>query len=212
MRRLQTTHFQIPSQLTAGSFHLETALYEEVSMTNENLNDATLERLSIARSRLTACQITGATLKGADLSDTEILKCQIFGSNFDSSHLLRLHFEGGNASGVVLSATSIKDVTFKNMKLSLANFSRAKLSRVAFQSCELSEVSFQSATLSEVSFSDCILAGASFDASHLYKTTFGNADLSHLRGLSGLRGVSLSPSQIIQLAPLLAAEAGINQI
>lgn len=71
-----------------------------------------------------------------------------------------------------------------------ADFSNAKLSHVVFRSCELESANF-------------VLA----DCSHVDVST---ENLAECKGITGLKGATISELQLIQLAPLFASELGFH--
>ncbi|EFG65086.1 conserved hypothetical protein, partial [Streptomyces sp. SPB074] len=102
-------------------------------------------------------------------------------------------------------------VVVRGGKLDYLNLRGAKLKDVVFEACVLVEPDFAGAGLERVAFVDCVVKGADF-----HKVTLKDVDLRQAAelgvaaGIGGLRGAAISPDQLIDLAPALAAELGMR--
>jgi uncharacterized protein YjbI with pentapeptide repeats len=75
--------------------------------------------------------------------------------------------------------------------------------------CQLLEPDLAEATLNQVSFEGSRVVAPDFGRARMSDVDLSTADLVGPRGLSGLRGATISPLQLIDLGPALAAELGI---
>jgi uncharacterized protein YjbI with pentapeptide repeats len=112
---------------------------------------------------------------------------------------------------VVLPEAEWRDMVVSDCKLDLANFRQARLVHVRFERCVLTEADFGGAHLSDVTFDRCDLTRADFSGLLAGQVSFPGSTLVQLSGLRGLAGCSLTPDQIIALAPELAAALGIKR-
>ncbi len=111
--------------------------------------------------------------------------------------------------GLDVASGVLSDVTFTGCLLDLASFRFTKLTRVKFEGCRLRGADLSGATLTDVQFTDCDLSQAQV---HQMQTTRGQLAACQLAGLkspSGLRGMRVSPLDLLELAGLLATDAGI---
>ena len=168
-----------------------------------------LSGLSFDSCLLRNVNFASSQLRNLTLIDCVAEDCLLFGADFDQVGLLRVNFMKGSFTGLVLSGASIKTVRFTNCNLNLTNFRYAKLSSVIFEGCNLTEVDFSGTTMSNVAFKQCVLTGAQFTASTMKNVDLRTSDLVGLKGTLALRGSIVDTAQLIGLAAMMAAEAGI---
>ena len=188
----------------ADGFELEAAV-----IAGETHTKLVARAVSLEASSLQAVELSSCLLKASSLIDVGLDDCLLFGSDFDGSGWRRVAISGGMSSGLVLSDTVLEDVSFRQVKLTLANFRVSKLKRVSFIDCDLTEADFQAARLDQVSFRGCQLRGADFSGCQVVAADLRGAQVAALKGVAGLRGAVFAAAQIIALAPHLAAELGL---
>jgi uncharacterized protein YjbI with pentapeptide repeats len=76
--------------------------------------------------------------------------------------------------------------------------------------CQLVEPDLAEATLAQVSFEGSRVVSPELGRARMTDVDLSAADLVAPRGLAGLRGATISPLQLIDLGPALAAELGIT--
>jgi uncharacterized protein YjbI with pentapeptide repeats len=76
--------------------------------------------------------------------------------------------------------------------------------------CQLVEPDLSEASLTQVSFEGTRLVSPELGRATLRQVDLSAAELIGPRGLTGLRGATISTAQLIDLAPALAAELGIR--
>ena len=72
----------------------------------------------------------------------------------------------------------------------------------------LNKADFYQAKLTHVTFSNCELEQTNFDQAVCQAADFRGENLSLVQGILGLKGAMVSQEQLVQIAPLLAAELG----
>ena len=154
-------------------------------------------------------EISSCKLRKSSLADVVFTNCLLFGTDFDGSGWLRVELTGGTFSGLALSACSLQDVKFSRAKLNLANFRMSTLKRVSFVDCELSEADFQGADLTDIEFKNCDLDQAEFSGSKMNRVDMRSSNISSLKGVSSLNGVTITTAQMIGIAHLMASELGL---
>lgn len=170
----------------------------------------TAKRLSIDSVRLRAPDLTAAQLRDGGWTDVALDGGELGGLNLTGSDVRRMLVRGTRASGLVMAETVIQDVRFEDTKLNLANFRLAKFFRVEFVRCQLTEADFGGANLRDVTFTDCDLTGADFSGTTMANVDVRSCVVLSLHGIGGLRGATLSSSQLITLLPELAEAAGFK--
>lgn len=123
--------------------------------------------------------------------------------------LLRSIFMKGQLTGLQVPDAHIKDVVFSNCRINLSNFRKTTFERCAFIECDLREADFAGAQLKSIHFENCEIAGADLSNTQCKRVEFHHTNLSDLKGISGLQGATISESNLIEIAPLLAHELGI---
>jgi len=159
--------------------------------------------------KLEQCLITNQDVTNITIWDSILVRCDISACRLFDAGLLRSELLGCRAVGLQLGESTIKDVSFKNCKLSMASFRKCTLMRVTFENCILDDTDFNNATLSDVSFIKCELNRTDFSGIKAAKVDMTNSDIRQIRGVRSLKNVRVSAEQVLDLAPLLAAEVGL---
>lgn len=163
--------------------------FYEVKFSNVLAESAALQKISIIDSKLESCNLSAVKLT--------------------DSLWQRVEVSDSRLSGVIWYDAIIKDVSFINCKIDLANFRATKFKNVMFKDCVLTKSDWQSAQLSSVIFDTC-----NIDEMDVSNCSMNNVDLRScefiiLKGLRGLAKATLSRQQLIMLAPIFADELGI---
>jgi uncharacterized protein YjbI with pentapeptide repeats len=154
-----------------------------------------VEGLSMRRARLVDCllvDIHGATV---DFSDSTWRNCEI---------------TGGRLGAVGLPGSAWTDVRVRNVKLGFVNLAGARLEEVVFEECEIGSLDAGSARLRSVSFVGCDIHELNLAEATLSKVDLSGAKLKTLVGVESLRGAIIGHGQLLDLAPLLAAQLGVE--
>ncbi len=178
---------------------------EDADFTNVQTNS-----LAIDSSRLARVSLASGKIKHLNLTDVSADGIMMFGAVFDGSGWLRVEVSGGVLSGMAVTASNLKDVIFRKAKLDLTNFRASKLKNVMFTECNMREADFYGAKLTGVVFENCDLDGAVFDAANFENVRFPGSNLSGIKGVLSMHGVSIDAVQLVVLAPILASELGIK--
>lgn len=159
------------------------------------LRDVGLDEARLGDARLLSCVLeqvrgVGTQLAGAQLRDVELIQARLGGVQLHAATLERVRVVGGKIDFLNLRQSKLQDVTFEGCVLLEPDFAGATLRRVSFVDCDLRQASFSQATLKDVDF-----RGAS---------TLDIAD-----GFDRLAGAVVTTTQLLDLAPALAARLGI---
>jgi uncharacterized protein YjbI with pentapeptide repeats len=159
------------------------------------LTQVTIEGGSLRRARLNEVWMRDVRFVATDLAESEWLDVTVIGgvlagAQAHGAHLRRVVVQGGKLDSVNLRSAGLTDVRFENCVLRGVDFAGAELTRVSFPGCRLSDVDLTGVTLTKVD-----LRGAELG----------------ITGDSGsLRGAVISTTQLLDLAPFLAAALGIT--
>ncbi len=155
------------------------------------LDGARLTGARFLDSRLESVRGVGADLSGAQLRDAEVVEARFGGTQLHGSAWQGVLVRGGKWDYPNLRAATLRDVVFEGCVLVEPDFGGAVLERVAFVDCELVGVDFAGARLTDVDLR-------------------GVRRLEIARGVESLAGAVISPAQLLDLAPVLAARLGVR--
>ncbi|MFE2286748.1 pentapeptide repeat-containing protein [Streptomyces sp. NPDC059443] len=157
------------------------------------LDETGLSKARFLDSVLEGVRGVGTDLSGASLRDVELLEARLGGVQLHGSVLERVLVRGG--------------------KIDYLNLRKARLKDVVFEGCVLVEPDFAGAVLERVEFRDCTLRGADFTGARLADVDLrGVAELDIARGVEALAGAVISPTQLFELAPAMAAQLGVRVV
>ena len=202
---------RLPRVLTSVGASLDLASGPEIE---HMILDGTLlagqrDRLSIEGSKLIDIDLTSRAIKQFSLEDVVIYRSPLFGLSVDRSLWRRVMLSTVQAVGLVASASTLEDVLIEDSKLDHANFRFATFKHVVFRRCSLIGVDFAGVAMAGVSFDGCEFDDTTFDRASMSKVTFPSSRFGTLYGISGLRGATVSQSQLFELAPQLARDLGV---
>ncbi len=160
---------------------------------------------------LTGCALDEASLRAARLLDTRLTGVRGVGTNLAEATLRDVELLDARLGGTQLHGAVLERVLIRGGKIDYLNLRRARLKDVVFESCVLVEPDFGGARLERVEFVDCALKQADLGAATLVDVDLrGAAPLDLSRGVDRLSGAVISPTQLLDLAPVLAAELGVR--
>ncbi len=155
------------------------------------LDEAGLAKARFLDSVLDGVRGVGTDLAGASLRDVELVDARLGGVQMHGAVLERVVVRGG--------------------KIDYLNLREARLRDVVFEGCVLVEPDFAGAVLERVEFRDSVVRGADFGGVRMSDVDLrGVAELTLARGLAGLAGAVISPAQLLDLAPAMAAQLGVR--
>lgn len=157
------------------------------------LDEAGLAKARVLDSVLEGVRGVGTDLSGASLRDVELVDARLGGVQLHGAVLERVVVRGG--------------------KIDYLNLRKARLKDVVFEGCVLVEPDFAGAVLERVEFLDCTLRGVDFTGVRMTDVDLrAAAELEIARGVEALSGAVISPAQLFDLAPALAAQLGVRVV
>lgn len=150
----------------------------------------TARALVLSDSRLEALDVLALTAPDAGWRDSEVVASRLGAMELYDANFRRMHFSG--------------------CKLGFVNLRGADLADVAFTDCIIEELDLMRATAKRMSFSGCRIGRLELADSHLSDVDLRGAELVDIGSPDGLRGVTVSADQLLDLAPILAARLGIR--
>ncbi|MFE6410356.1 pentapeptide repeat-containing protein [Streptomyces sp. NPDC057837] len=160
---------------------------------------------------VTDCALDGTRLRRARILDSVLGGVRGVGTDLAEATLRDVELTDTRLGGPQLHGAVLERVLIRGGKIDYLNLRTARLRDVVFEGCVLVEPDFGGARLERVEFVDCALKGADLHAATLVDVDLrGAASVEISRGLDRLAGAVISPAQLLDLAPALAAQWGIR--
>jgi uncharacterized protein YjbI with pentapeptide repeats len=152
---------------------------------------------------------------GQDASEARFLECRLQRCCLDGLSMQRARVVESLLSEVHGASVDLSDATWtgirvRGSKLGFVNLSGARLEDVVFEGCEIGTLDVRAAQLRSVGVVDCTIDELNVAGATLSKVDLSGARLRSLIGVESLRGAIVSQAQLHDLAPLLAAELGLE--
>jgi TIR domain/Pentapeptide repeats (8 copies) len=141
-------------------------------LTGADLTGAHFSRVNLTGAHLTKADLTAANLTTADLSGADLTTADLTTANLTGATLYRVNLSGANLTGARLSG---------------ANLIGAHLPGAHLPEADLSEADLSEADLTTANLTGAHLTGTNLSTAEIGWTTFGDLDLSKVRGLETVR-------------------------
>ncbi|MFD1660437.1 pentapeptide repeat-containing protein [Streptomyces caeni] len=160
---------------------------------------------------LTGCALDETRLHRARMLDSVLTGIRGVGTDLAEATLRDVDLVDARLGGVRLHGAVLERVLVRGGKIDYLNLRGARLTDVVFEGCVLVEPDFGGARLERVEFTDCVLKGADLTGAALRDVDLRRAaELDLARGVDRLSGAVVSHAQLLDLAPVLAAELGLR--
>jgi hypothetical protein len=128
--------------------------------------------------------LSGADLRRADLSGANLCTVDLSEANLIRADLSdALLYAGANLAGANLTAANLTDANIGGTDLSGADLTGADLNGACLIETDLSDATLKAADLGAADLSRAHLSGADLTGATIIYTTFGDVDLSEVKGL-----------------------------
>ena len=107
-------------------------------------------------------------------------------------------------------ASNLTRLRVRGCRLGFLNLAGAQLDDVRFEACEIDGIDARGSRLNAITFVDCSIAELNVTEARLTGVDLSGARLRSLIGVDNLRGAIISREQLMDLAPLLAGQLGIE--
>jgi uncharacterized protein YjbI with pentapeptide repeats len=101
-------------------------------------------------------------------------------------------------------------VRMRGVKANLLDLRAARLGDLVFEACTIGELDLGDAAVRSVTFERTSIEDLSVEGARLTDVDLRGARLTLVRGIAGLRGATMAPGQLLDVAPQLAAHLGIR--
>jgi uncharacterized protein YjbI with pentapeptide repeats len=175
-----------------------------------DLSGQDLRRLDVSECRITGCRLTGAELQGARFVDVELVDCELSGTSMVEAVLTRVELRNCRLSGALLTSAKLRDVSIVECRADFLNMRMTVSERVTFERTMLPDADFYGARLEMSRLFDCDLTTVEFSTATFLDTRLHGSDLSGLRGIENVRGVTIDPDQVHDFTLALLAAHNVT--
>lgn len=152
-----------------------------------NLNQADLNRSQLSGADLSNADLGGSNLCGADLSRADLTFARFYSANLTGADLSFADLSYSYIYFANLSDVKLFYAQFRGSQLRGSQLRRAQLRNARFDGATLTRANLVMANLSGTDFSGTYLDGADFTDAELGYGSFGNTDLSQVKGLETVK-------------------------
>ncbi len=164
----------------------------------------------IVESLLDGAELSGCRFDPLTMTDVRVVRGDLSNAVFEGFTARRVAIEGCRAVGWRVIADFAEDLLVQGCRWDHGGlFITRTRGAVVFRDCTFAGTTIRG-DLSRVVFDSCNLAGAEINASTAVGCDLRSSRLAGAAGLLTLRGAKISTDQLIDIAGLLAAEAGFE--
>jgi uncharacterized protein YjbI with pentapeptide repeats len=167
------------------------------------------------RRRIDASLVSGLSgrswrARGLTLTDTRLERIDLLSIAAPEAGWRDVEVRASRIGSLELYDANLRRVSFVGCKLGFMNLRGADLADVAFTDCVLEDLDLMRTTASRVALTGCRIERLEVSHASLSDVDLRGAELADISGLEGLRGVTVSIDQLLDLAPVLAGRLGIR--
>lgn len=161
------------------------------------------------------CLVAGADLGEADLTGTRWENCTVRDLTAVHARAARTGVRHVAASRVRVGVAELVDaklsgVVLRGAKIGRLDLSRATVTDVLLEDVVIEDLDLDGARVTRLALRDARVGRLSLAGARIKDLDLRTCALSVVGPLTSLRGVTITPEQLTELAPALAAEAGLN--
>ena len=184
--------------------------YEALLFTDRDFGGQDASDSRFLECRLERCCVEGLSMRRARLVDCLLSEVHGAGVDFSDSAWRDCRVSGGRLGALTLPGATWTAVRLRGIKLGFVNLAAARLEDVVFEECEIGGFDAQAARIRSLAFVRCTVQELNVADATLSKVDLSGAKLRTLVGVESLRGATIDRDQLVDLAPLLAAQLGIE--
>ena len=121
-----------------------------------------------------------------------------------------VEFDGGRLGAVEAYDLQGRSLHFRGCRLNYLNLRGSTLTDVAFTDCQIDELDLGQATVERMGFPGSRIGALTMHNALLKDVDLRGAELGAVNGAASLKGATISSQQLLDLAPQLARESGIQ--
>lgn len=175
-----------------------------------HLDEAAVKNLLFEHTRISKGSFLNAEFDSAQFANVLVEDSDMSGLLTPTSTFQRAEFRSCRMTGWQAGEALVEDTVFDGCKMDLVGFRFCKFKAVLFKNCLLKAADFQGSSFTDVSFEKCDLAGAEFRQCSVTSLDLRSSEVAEIRYVEGLKGATISPEQLMDLARQLAFVVGLK--
>ncbi len=183
--------------------------YEAVEVADRDLAGQSAQGATFTGCRIARCHLDGLDLRQSRVSDSLLVDNDATSVDASDATWRDSIVSGGRLGALIAAGATWTGVRLRGLKLDYLDLSGAKVSGVAFEEVVIGELELAEADLRSVRFESSAIEHLSASSARFTDVDLSGARLRTIAGIASLRGATISPEQLIDVAPLLAAHVGI---
>jgi uncharacterized protein YjbI with pentapeptide repeats len=184
--------------------------YEAVDFVELDLAGQAADDAALLGCRLDRCGLDGVSLRRARISDCMLADIHATSLDATDSTWRDSLLAVGRIGALLACGVTWTRVRVRGGKIDLLDLSGSHLVDVVLEACAIGVLDLGEAELRSVRFDGCTIEDLDVAGARLSDVDLAGATLRLVRGIGGLRGATIGPGQLLDLAPLLAAHAGLR--
>ncbi len=162
----------------------------------------------------------GCRLERCGLDEVSMRRARVAECLFDELHATSLDAADSTWRDTLVSVRRVgallaigaswTSVRVRGGRLDLVDLSGAKLHGVAIEGCSIGELDLGTAEVRDLTFEACEIELLDVAGARLVGVDLTGATIGAVRNVAGLRGATITPAQLVALAPQLAAHVGLK--
>lgn len=159
---------------------------------------------------LDRCGLDGVSMRRARISECRLDELRAASLDLADSVWRDTLVTVGRIGALLSTGGSWTSVRVRGGRLDLVDLSGAKVTAVAFEGCLIGELDLGTVEARDLTLEACEIELLDVTGARLIRTDLTGASIGTVRGVEGLRGATVTPEQLIDLAPVMAAQLGIK--
>lgn len=180
-----------------------------------SFESAHFEDVELRDASLVECSVEGLNVVDTDLTGLSAVESTIERLNAPALLCSRSSWRSVSVTGSRIGAAELYDAEWSEVyvqasKLDLVNLRGAKLTDVLLENCQIGQLDLGSASVQRLALRHCAVETLVVSGAQLKDVDLRGAELHHITGIEFLRGATVSPLQLQELAGHLAEHLGIE--
>ncbi len=184
--------------------------YDAVRFAGADLQGQAADDATFLGCHLERCVMDGVSMRRARISECRLDELRATTLDAADSTWRDTLVSVGRVGALLAAGASWSSVRLRGGRLDLVDLSGARLHGVAFEACAVGELDLGAAEGRDVTFEGCQIELLDVTGARLAAVDLTGATIGAVRGVAGLRGALVTPAQLVDLAPLLAAQLGLR--
>lgn len=189
-------------------------LRPRADLEGEEFGGLSFAELSLSGARIDMCRLDAIRAESLDLSGARLTEVGWADLDAPAARAARSQWREVEVSGRLGSLEAYdadwRGVHFVGCKIGYLNLRNATLFDVRFTECQITDLDLVEATARRVALDGCKIGQLTVHRSDLADVDLRGSSMESIDGIRNLSGITISGDQLQLMAPLLAAELGID--